>query len=109
MLARIDAARLEAFEIELLHFVGRRLEDHLVLVVLEHAVRVLPEAPVIGTTRRLDVRHAPGLRSQHAKQCFRMRGAGADLKIQRLLQEAAVRGPEGGEFEDEILKRHAGS
>jgi hypothetical protein len=38
-----------------------------------------------------------------------MGGAGADLEIERLLQQAAVRGPEGREFEDEILKRHAGS
>ena len=35
VLARVDAARLEALEIELLHIVGRRLEDHLKLVVLE--------------------------------------------------------------------------
>jgi hypothetical protein len=38
-----------------------------------------------------------------------MGSAGADFEIERLLQQAAVRGPEGGEFEDEILKRHAGS
>jgi len=47
VLARIDAARLEAVEIQLLHFVGRRLEDDLVLVVLEQAVRILSEAAVV--------------------------------------------------------------
>ena len=47
VLPRVDAARLEALEVQLLHFVGRRLEDHLELVVLEQAVRVLAE-PAVG-------------------------------------------------------------
>src|SRR5437868_15285841 len=37
-----------------------------------------------------------------------MRGAGADLEIERLLQQAAMRGPEGGQLENEILKSHEG-
>ena len=78
-------------------------------MVLEHPVRVLAEAPVIGTTRRLHVGNAPRLGSKHAEQRLRMGGAGADLEIERLLQQAAVRGPEGREFEDQILKRHEGS
>jgi hypothetical protein len=36
-----------------------------------------------------------------------MRRPGAHLEVERLLQQAAVRCPEGGEFEDEILKRHS--
>ena len=62
VLPRVDAARLETLEIDLLHFVGRRLEDHLVLVVLEQPVRVLAESPVVRPSRRLDVGDAPGLR-----------------------------------------------
>src|SRR6185295_19017141 len=108
VLARVDAARLQAFEVELLHFVGRRLQDDLILMMLEHAVRILPEPTVVGPPRRLHVRHAPRLRTEHAQQRLRMRGAGADLEVERLLQHAPVRGPEGGEFEDEILKSHAG-
>src|SRR5262245_10188387 len=47
VLARVDPARLEAVEIELLDLVGRRLEDHLELVMLEQAIRVLSEAAVV--------------------------------------------------------------
>ena len=108
VLPRIDAARLEALQIELLHLVGRRLEDHLVLVVLEQPVRVLAEAAVVGTPRRLHVGDAPRLRPEHAEQRLRMRRAGADLEVERLLQQAAVRGPEGRQLEDEILEGHAG-
>jgi hypothetical protein len=72
MQARVDAARLEAFEIELLHLVRRGLEDHLILVMLEETVRVLSEASIIGAPRRLHVGHAPRLGTQHAEQRFRM-------------------------------------
>jgi hypothetical protein len=48
VLARIDAHRLEAVEIDLLHLVRRWLENHLQLVVLEQAIRVLAEPSVIG-------------------------------------------------------------
>ena len=104
---RVDAARFEALEIELLHFVGRRLEDHLILVMLEQPVRVLSEPPIVGAPRRLHVGDAPRLRPEHAEQRFGMRGAGADFEIERLLQQAAVRGPERRQLEDEVLKRHA--
>jgi hypothetical protein len=46
VLPRVDAARLEAVEIQLLHFVRRRLQYDLELVVLEQPVGVLPEAAV---------------------------------------------------------------
>ena len=107
VLPRVDAARLEAVEIDLLHFVGRRLEDHLVLVVLEQAVRVLAEAAVVGPARRLHVGDAPRLGPEHAEQRLGMRGAGADLEVERLLQQAAVRGPERRQLEDEVLEGHA--
>ena len=103
----IDAARLEALEIELLHLVGRRLEDDLVLMMFEDAIRILPEASVIRPARRLHVGHTPRLLAEYAEQRLRVRSAGADFEIERLLQQAAVRGPEGGQFENEILKRHS--
>ena len=59
--AQVDAARFEALQIQLLHFVGRRLQNHLELVVLEEAVRVLAEAAVGRPARRLHVGDAPGL------------------------------------------------
>ena len=107
VLPRVDAARLEAVEIQLLHFVGRRLEDHLILVVLEQPVRVLAEPAVVGPPRRLHVGDAPRLRPEHAEERLRVRGAGAHFEIERLLQQAAVRGPERRQLEDEVLKGHA--
>ena len=93
-------------EVDLLDLVGRRLEDHLELVVLEQAVRVLAEAAVVGPPRRLHVGHVPVPRSEHAQHRLPVRRAGADLEVERLLDQASVRGPEGRELEDQILKRH---
>ena len=104
--ARVDAARLEALEIELLHFVGRRLEDHLELVVLEQAVRVLAEAAVGRPPRRLHVGDVPVRGPEHAQERLGVHRAGADLEVERLLQRAAARRPELRQLEDETLKRH---
>src|SRR5918996_3026659 len=107
MLPRIDPARLETLEVDLLHFVGRRLEDDLVLVVLEEPVRILSESPVVGPPRRLHVADAPRLRTKHTEQRFGMGGPGPDFQVERLLQQAPVRGPERREFENEVLEGHA--
>ena len=106
VLPRVDAAGLEAVEIDLLHFVRRRLEDHLHLVMLEQPVRILAEAAVVGPPRRLHVGDVPGLRAEHAEQRLGMRGAGADLEVERLLDQAAARGPERGQLENEVLEGH---
>src|SRR5688572_3271295 len=105
--ARIDAARLEAFEVELLYLVRRRFEDHLILVMLEQAVRVLSKASIIGAPRRLHVGHAPRLGAEDAEQRLGMGCARADLEVERLLQQTPVRGPVRRQLEDEVLKRHA--
>ena len=97
---------LEAVEIDLLHFVGRRLQDHLQLVVLEQAIRVLSEPAIVRPPRRLDVGDIPRRRAEHAQQRFRMRGAGADFEVERLLDQAALRGPEVLQLENQVLERH---
>ena len=71
VLPRVDAARLEAVEIELLHLVGRRLEDHLELVVLEQPIRVLAEAAVGRPPRRLHVGDVPVRGPEHAQERLR--------------------------------------
>src|SRR5439155_18821852 len=108
VLARVDPACLETVEIELLHFIGRRLEDHLELMVLEQTIRVLPEASIVRTTRRLDVRHAPGARTEDAEERLGVGSTRADLEVERLLNEAAVGGPVGRELENEVLECHEG-
>jgi hypothetical protein len=90
VLAGVDPARFEAVQIELLNLVGRRLEDHLKLVVLEQAIRILAKAAVVGPPRRLDVGHAPRTRAEHAEQRFRVGRARADLEVERLLNQTAV-------------------
>jgi len=106
MVPGVDADGLETIEVDLLHFVGRRFEDHLQLVMLEQAIGILSEPAVIRTARRLDIRHVPRRRAQHPQQCFRMRGAGTDLEIERLLNQAALRGPKLLQLENQVLERH---
>ena len=103
MRAQIDAARLEALQIEILHVVGRGLEDDLELMVLEEPVRVLPEAPVGRPPRRLDVGDVPGLGAEHAQKRLRVHRAGAELDIERLLNQAALGSPVVGQFQNQIL------
>ena len=91
-------------EIQLLHLVWRRLEDHLELVVLEQAVRVLAEAAVGRPPRRLHVGHVPGLGPEHAQERLRVHRAGSHLDVERLLEQAPARGPELRELEDELLQ-----
>ena len=55
MLLQVDADRLERGEVEVEHVVRGRLQEHLVLVVLLEAERVLAVASVRGADRRLDV------------------------------------------------------
>ena len=59
VLARINPAGFETLKVDLLHFVGRRLENHLKLVMLEEPVRILSETAIRGPTRRLDERDVP--------------------------------------------------
>ncbi len=65
---QVDAAGLEALEIQRLHIVGRRLQDDLELLMLEEAVGVLAEAPVGRPPRRLHVRDIPRRRPEHAQE-----------------------------------------
>ena len=70
VLPRVDADGFETVEIDLLHFVRRRLEDHLQLVMLEQAIRILPEAAVVRAACRLDVRHVPRRRARARATMF---------------------------------------
>ena len=80
-------------EVELLHVERRRLEDHLELVVLVDAHRVLAEAAVAGPPRGLAVGDAPRLGTEHAEEGVRVHRPRADLEVVRLLQDAALLGP----------------
>ena len=64
------------------------------------------EAPIVRAARRLDIRDIPRRGAEHAQQRFRMRGARADLEVERLLDEAALRCPEVLQLEYQVLKCH---
>jgi hypothetical protein len=98
VLPRVDAARLEALQIELLHLVRRRLQNDLELMVLERAVRVFPEAAVRRTSGGLHVGDIPMRRPEHAEKGLGVHGPGTHLEVERLLQGTTPRCPELGQL-----------
>ena len=95
VLGQVDAQRHERLQVDVLDVGRRRLDDHLVLVVVAEAVRVLAVAPVGGPHGRLDVGGAPGARVEAAQEGRRVEGAGPDLGVVRLHDDAALLLPEG--------------
>ena len=81
---------LKRVEVQVEHVVRRRLQDHLVLVVVLKPVRVLAVASVGGPTRRLRVGGVPAVRSQRAQRRRRVERARADLDVVGLKQDAAL-------------------
>ena len=62
VIGEIDAERFERPQVDVLDVGRRRLDDHLVLVVVAQAVGVLAVAPVGGPHGGFDVGRAPGTR-----------------------------------------------
>ena len=108
VLAGVDADGLEGFEIELDRVAGIGFEDDLELVVHLQAVGVLAVAAVVRADGGLDVGDFPGLGAEDAQEGGGVHGAGADLGVIRLPDEAALGGPEFLQFEDDGLeiRRH---
>ena len=92
VLAQIDADRAQRFEVKFLHVLGRRLQDHLQLQVLEQAVGILTVAAIGGTPRGLHVRDLVWIRAEDAEECFRRHGAGADFNVVGLLDDGPALG-----------------
>src|SRR5262249_53204406 len=91
---------------ESLRIVGRRLHDHLVLVVVLEAERILAIAAVGRTARRLDVSGLPWLGAERAEERVRVQRAGALLHVVRLDEEAAdLLRPVMVELQDHFLER----
>ena len=103
----VDAERRQALQVQVLHVGRRRLQDHLVLLVLVEAVRVLAVAAVGRPARRLHVGDLPRLRPQHAQERLRVHGARADLGVPRLVDEAAALRPVALRAKMMLLQRHA--
>ena len=106
VLERLGAERAQRLEVEVLDVERARLEDHLELVELLQAVRVLAVAAVRGPARRLDERDVPRLGTERAQERRRVERAGADLRVVRLHDQAAALGPEPLQREDDVLEGH---
>jgi hypothetical protein len=104
VLARVNADGFERLEVEFLWVAGVGLEDDLVLVMYLEAVGVLAVAPIVGADGGFDVGDVPGFGSQHAQEGGGVHRSGTDLGVVGLGDEAAVRGPEVLEGEDEGLE-----
>jgi hypothetical protein len=104
VLLQVEAERFERAEVELEDVVRRRLQHHLVLVVVLHAVRVLAVAAVLGAARRLHVGGLPRLRADGAQEGGGVAGAGADFHVVGLEQGTALFVPVLLETQDDFLK-----
>ena len=93
------------FEVEVLDVGRRRLQDHLELVVVLQPVRVLAVAAVLRPARGLHVGGVPRLRPERAQRGRRVEGAGADLHVVGLQDDAALVGPEALQRQDQALER----
>ena len=86
-LRKIDADGFEAAQILIDDVVGRRLQDHLQLLVLVQAIGILAVAAVGRAAAGLHVRDAIRLRTEHAQKRFGAHGARADFHVVRFLND----------------------
>jgi hypothetical protein len=107
VLTRVDPTRFEALKVDVLNLIRGRLQNHLELVVFEQAVRVFPEATICRPPRRLNICHVPMTRTEDAQEGLGVHRAGADFDVERLLDEAPLRGPVFRELEDQVLQCHS--
>ena len=103
-LRKIDADGFQAAQVLIDDVVGRRLQDHLQLLVLVQAIRIFAVAAVGGAAAGLHVGDAIRLRPQHAQERFRTHGAGAHFDVVRLLNDGAALIPVALQLEDGVLK-----
>ena len=83
----------------------RRLQDHLELVVVLQPVGVLAVAAVLRPARGLHIGGVPGLRPERAQRGRGMEGAGADLHVVGLQDDAALIRPIALQRQDQALER----
>src|SRR5208337_4257897 len=105
VLAEVDAECGERVKVQVLHVLRRRLQDDLVLHVLEQPVGVLAISAISGAARGLHIPHTIGLGAKHTQESFRRHGPRADLDVIRLLQNTAMLRPESLQAQYHVLKR----
>ena len=91
-------------QVELLGVDRRRLDEHLELIVVLHAVGILAVAAVGGTAARLSVAGAPLGRTERAQRGRGVEGTGTDLGVIGLHNDAALLAPVLLEAQDDVLE-----
>ena len=100
----VDPQRKERTEVAFLWITGIRFEDHLELVVVLPAVRILAK-PTIGRAKgRLDIGDIPRLRAENAQEGRRIHRARAHFSMVRLPDQTALVGPELLQSQDRGLE-----
>ena len=104
MVVGVQANGGQRTQVELLGVDRRRLDEHLELIVVLHAVRVLAVAAVGGTAARLRIAGAPLGGTERAQRGRGMEGTGTDLGVIGLHNDAALLAPVLLEAQDDVLE-----
>ena len=91
-------------QVKLLGVYRRGLDEHLELIVVLHAVRVLAVAAVGGTAAGLRIAGAPLGGTERAQRGRGMEGTGTDLGVIGLHNDAALLAPVLLEAQDDVLE-----
>ena len=101
---RVQPDRAQTAQIQILQIGGRGFDDHLILIVMLQAVRVLAITPIRRAARRLHIGRSPGVRPQRAQRGCRVKGACPHLHVIRLQHGTALGAPIGLQAQDDLLK-----
>ena len=104
VLSRIEADGGQRIQVQLLGVLGARLNEHLELVIVLHAIGILAIAAIGGTAAGLRVARAPRLLAEAAKQRGGVERTGTHLGIVGLHNGAAMAGPILLELENHLLE-----
>ncbi len=105
MLSHRDANGFEAAQVEVLDIVGRRLHQHLELIIVLHTIRIFAITAIGGTAARLYIACAPRIGAERAQRSGRMKRASAYFVVVGLHNNAAVVCPIALQSQDDLLKR----
>ena len=105
----MDPQCTKAAKVEILHIVGRRLQNDLKLEIVLKPIGVFAIPPVRGTPRRLHIGHSPRLRPDNPQKRRGVKRAGTTFYIHRLSDDASPARPIALQSENHILKIHASS
>ena len=104
MAGQVDADRLQRAQVLVEHVLGRRLEDHLVLVVMLQTIRIFAITTIGWPAGRFDVGGVPRFRADGAQKGGGVERTGAFFKVVGLSQGAATRRPILVQTKDNVLK-----